>query len=927
MRMMSHWQRCIAFSGIFLLAACTADLTDIEHVQRAKDFQDEGDLVSAIIELKNAANKNPNNPEARLLLGRIYLSSQNSASAEKELEKAIQLGVNDPSVKLDFYESLLKQQKYEVVINELSEFKFPNATNSARALALIGNAQLGNQQMAVAAKLLNESLTTQDNAAARVGLIKLQVLNNETSETKKLVDETIRLYPGDFEVNFAAASYYAEQQNDLVEAKKLISKALDVTPDVNAKLYKADLLVQLGEIEAAEAEASQVLQIYPTYSTALYTKANILYRKKSFDEARDILEKIIATAPGHASSLLLLGSIYYEKEQYERALQLLRKYGQQYPHSKDAAKLIADIQIRNNELDFAENTIWPILKRYPDDAEVLRLAAEVMLKQGRTEDSVPLLQKLVEMNQAEGQAKLYLAMNLYARGEQEKAADLLQNVVDADTSDVLARSLLMRVYLEGRNYPKAMELAEVIKKASPEETSGWNYEGLVYLQEGNVNLAKERFARALVIDPSNPEANNQLALIARQESDDKKAHEHYEAIFKKYPNHFLGRMARASLYAKQLNQAAAIADIELAREENPNDLQSGAQLASYYLRYGQSLEALSLLRRLHSLYPDNPFLHAALVKAHLKLGLNKEAQSLVNSLSVAFPQAADVLALKAKVLMFNGRVSEAEKVLQQALRIDKESIEVQLELVRLQIIEKKYELARVSTNRLLQQNEENHEVIARAGDLAFAQGNFAEAIDSFKKSLTLYADSEVIGSLGKAYWQLGDRDAMFKIWAGWLQQFPKDRDTRYLKVVAHRMQGDVKEEIESLKQIVLNNPSDLIALNELAWGLRKTDFDSALTFGERALKLAPEDPQIMDTLAMVLAEQKRYARSIELLRQAVKLAPNNTTFSFHLAQIYFESGASREAQSILNLLLERAEPFAEKEPAAALLKKIEGGAL
>ena len=45
----------------------TARLTEQEHIQRAKDFEDQGNLKGSIIELKNAIQKNPDSPQARLM--------------------------------------------------------------------------------------------------------------------------------------------------------------------------------------------------------------------------------------------------------------------------------------------------------------------------------------------------------------------------------------------------------------------------------------------------------------------------------------------------------------------------------------------------------------------------------------------------------------------------------------------------------------------------------------------------------------------------------------------------------------------------------------------------------------------------------------------------------------------------------------------
>src|SRR4030065_1192158 len=66
----------------------TARLTEQEHIQRAKDFEDKGNLKGSIIELKNAIQKNPDSPQARLLLGQVYLKAGFGAEAEKELTRA-----------------------------------------------------------------------------------------------------------------------------------------------------------------------------------------------------------------------------------------------------------------------------------------------------------------------------------------------------------------------------------------------------------------------------------------------------------------------------------------------------------------------------------------------------------------------------------------------------------------------------------------------------------------------------------------------------------------------------------------------------------------------------------------------------------------------------------------------------------------------
>ena len=98
---------CIALVPILLLAGCQKQISDVEYVQRAKDYIDIGDSRSATLELKSALLGNSENIEARWLLGQLYFSMGFYAAAEKELQMAVKLGMSDPPLMVLLAKSLL----------------------------------------------------------------------------------------------------------------------------------------------------------------------------------------------------------------------------------------------------------------------------------------------------------------------------------------------------------------------------------------------------------------------------------------------------------------------------------------------------------------------------------------------------------------------------------------------------------------------------------------------------------------------------------------------------------------------------------------------------------------------------------------------------------------------------------------------------
>src|SRR3569833_3440554 len=102
--MRSHFPRiaplalslALVFASAVPLSGCdrSAHLSVEEHIERAKDFQSKGDTRASILELKNAVQKDPNNAQARWLLGNAYLDLRQGGEAETQLDKAVKLGIN-----------------------------------------------------------------------------------------------------------------------------------------------------------------------------------------------------------------------------------------------------------------------------------------------------------------------------------------------------------------------------------------------------------------------------------------------------------------------------------------------------------------------------------------------------------------------------------------------------------------------------------------------------------------------------------------------------------------------------------------------------------------------------------------------------------------------------------------------------------------
>jgi Flp pilus assembly protein TadD len=177
---------------------------------------------------------------------------------------------------------------------------------------------------------------------------------------------------------------------------------------------------------------------------------------------------------------------------------------------------------------------------------------------------------------------------------------------------------------------------------------------------------------------------------------------------------------------------------------------------------------------------------------------------------------------------------------------------------------------------------------------------------------------------GLALWQAGQREQAFKPMEDWLDKHPDDGVVRYNLANLYLLADRKPEARAAFLEILNKHPDHVIALNNLAWLLKDSEPKKAVAYAEQAYKLSPTPP-VQDTLAMILlARPGQEARAVRLLENAVRQAPGNAEFHFHLAQALAQSGDKQRATQVLTELLNSKAAFPGKQQAQQLLDELSG---
>jgi Flp pilus assembly protein TadD len=117
--------------------------------------------------------------------------------------------------------------------------------------------------------------------------------------------------------------------------------------------------------------------------------------------------------------------------------------------------------------------------------------------------------------------------------------------------------------------------------------------------------------------------------------------------------------------------------------------------------------------------------------------------------------------------------------------------------------------------------------------------------------------------------------------------------------------GDNQNSERDLKQIIRIQPNDSRALNHLGYMLatQTSRFEEANTLIEQAIKISPEDPAIIDSLAWIQYKLGRFDKAFKNIARAYERFPDPEVAS-HMGEILWALNRREEALSVWNQALE-----------------------
>ena len=361
-----------------------------------------------------------------------------------------------------------------------------------------------------------------------------------------------------------------------------------------------------------------------------------------------------------------------------------------------------------------------------------------------------------------------------------------------------------------------------------------------------------------------------------------------------------------------------LADYDAAIKADPDNADAWQARALLYIERGDSEKAVADLTKLVEKQGENPLVVGALAEALTNLKKYDEALKYCEQVIKLAPKSTLGYNLRARTYESKNEIKLAIKDLDQALQINGNDLSALLTRARLNAADGNDDQAAADIEKALEIDPDRPQAIYLRAVIAASKQKFGSAISDIQ--VLLQDDPTNSGyRLQLALFYVGDKrprkaiDLLTSILDGITDV--TDEDQKQIKASALQARGDAllsvgkhAEALEDYEQAIKLEPEDTQVLNNYAWVLATStddkvrNADRSIELGTKACELTKyERPHILSTLAAGYAEKGDWENAIKWSTKAVEVGAKDAEVSEQLKkelESYQEKKPWREKQEI-----------------------------
>ena len=576
---------------------------------------------------------------------------------------------------------------------------------------------------------------------------------------------------------------------NMLEAVPALVKAAEIDPKhAGAQLKLAELLAGSSDknlLEESRKRVQAILSVKPHDSDALTAMALSESRLGETSNAEQHLLEALREAPSSLKASSLLARIKLAQKDTAGAEQVLRAATEQAKGSANARLVMAEFYMSVGKLTEAEKELQAALAADAKNTRAMLGLAAIYTAAGKKEEAGGIYRQVSTAGDARYR-HLY-GSYLFNEGKRDAAVQEFEMLARRDPADREARSRLVAAYLAVNRAADAERLLDGVLRKNPRDADALLQKSEIEIRAGKYGEAEKSLSEVLRSNPESAPAHLLLAKVHQDHGDSRLQRQELAQALQLRPDLIEARLDLArghletnspQLALQLLDQAPASQkqgltflilhnqallalgkDEEcalgvvagLARGRVPDLLVQDAEVKLRNKNYGGARSALVEALKLS---PEHLGALGLLYRVSASENGIAGGLAMLREYAASHLKSAKVQYYAGERLMANDRREEARRALNAAKAADSKSLDADMALARLDVIEGNLEAARRRLTTIAAATGDRTTVHLLLASIENAAGNHAAAIEQYRNVLKL--DPNQVWALTNLAYLLGE---------------------------------------------------------------------------------------------------------------------------------------------------------------------------
>lgn len=912
----------LALAATLLLSACGGP-SETEQIASARDYVQKQDYRAAVIQLKALLQKNGQNGEARYLLGRALLEQGDAVSALVELRKASDLRFDAERLTAPLAKAMLATGEHAALTGRFTGTKLADPQAQADLSIALASAHFAQKQTEAGEAAIADALAAvPKHVEARVLKARVLADKQQVDEARALVQQVLTDDPKAADAWMLKGELALNIDKDRKAAVEAFRQAVAVKPaHLPSHVAAVSTLMADGDAAAATAQVEVMRKTFPNHPRTRFFQAELAYNAKDYKAAREHILPVVQALPNNALALQIAGAAEFRLGNYQQAETYLGKALQQAPNLPIARGVLGQVYLRTGQPQKTLSLLQPLLEKNPG-AGALQMAAEAHLQLGDTKQAEALYEKAAKIKPDDPRIRTALALSQFGKGKTDSAIAELETIASGDKG-ALADLALVSAHLRKKEVDKALKAIDTLEKKQPDKPLAPMLRGRVLVLKKDIEGARAQFNQALKLDAKYFPAVAGLAALDVAANKPDAARQHFDKLLQADPGNVPAKQALAALLVRTGHTgdepAKLLAD---AVKQNPNDVRAQLALINFHLDRRDAKLAIAAATEASKALVDHPDILMALGRGYLAANDMQQAITTFNRLAVARPKSPEPHLGMADAHMALKDRTAAARSLKRALEIEPRLVKAQRGLAALALADKQPQQALDIARALQKERADDAVGWVLEGDAEVFRKNLKAAQTAYQQGTKKANAQEAATRLHNNLIAQNLTAEAEQFAQRWIAEHPQDPIFPFYLADRALAARDFAAAETRYRRVLELQPNNALALNNVAWLMVQQKKAGASEFAEKANRLLPGRPPLMDTWATALAAEQQLPKALELQKQAVDRAPEDGSLRMNLAKLYLQGDQKGMARTELEKLERMGRKYDNQDEVAKMLKAL-----